>query len=317
MAEWKRYVNRTEAWAREVDDDSEDVVGSDGRTTAYRGDYVVNQSLRGSTYTFVVPRDVFATDWRLAEEVDASPATSETGQDELPGTVPPEPGEDASTGGDNGVENPNDVATLGQRADSTPAEGQDAPASQETTEDGGSAPPTPTASAPTSAASGDAATPAGNPPDVGSDTPPAMSPVSGTQTPPEPVAAPAGDAATEDTGDDVPVQEPTSEDPRVNAPTEAQPATTTPTQTADPSSEPGGPGTATAEETAGSDELTTRDDGGDAGAAPTPNEAATETTGNEGGKVRTLGAPADGNEATPGDGTDAGTSGKHSDSSEG
>jgi hypothetical protein len=266
MADWKRYVNRTECWAREVTDDVEELVGSTGRMTAYEGDYIVNQAIRGSTFTFVVTADDFARDWRSVDEVDTDTTTSETGTDDLPGTVPPE-----STDGDNsGDDSFGQVATGGARAEASPADappdGDAVPNSPETA--GEDAPPSPTASAPTSAASGDAETPAGNPPtvpgDAGNNPPDAVSPVSGTRTPPEPFPAPEGSGAGESSQADPAEVETATPD--------AEPATTTPTQTVDPASEPGGTGTTSAEEAAGQVETATRDEGGDAGATPTPTE---------------------------------------------
>jgi hypothetical protein len=234
---WKRYVNRTECWARVVEEDVEDIVGSTGRTTAYGGDMVVNQNLRGQTFTYVLTRDEFDNNWRDPGEVDTDTKESEYGDPaELEAATV---SEDESTTGDNVVDE--------DQAD----------------ED---APPAPTASAPTSAASGDAATPAGNPPTVpdtsGNDTP-AVSPVSGTATPVEPVEAPVGSGASDATLDAT-EPAPDTENPA------AEPATTTPTQTVEPASEPGGTGTATAEDTAGQVTSTDETGGGDEGAAPTP-----------------------------------------------
>src|SRR4051794_32953927 len=113
---WKRYVNRTEAWAREVTDDTEDIVGSTGRTTAYRGDMVVNQNLRGQTFTYVLTADDFATNWREPSDVDTETSESEHGDPaELEGATVDE---DQSTDGDNAVDGR--VATVGTAAE-TPA----------------------------------------------------------------------------------------------------------------------------------------------------------------------------------------------------
>jgi hypothetical protein len=233
---WKRYVNRTECWARVVEEDVEDIVGSTGRTTAYGGDMVVNQNLRGQTFTYVLTRDEFDNNWRDPGEVDTDTKESEYGDPaELEAATV---SEDESTTGDNVVDE--------DQAD----------------ED---APPAPTASAPTSAASGDAATPAGNPPSVPDDQnqAAAVSPVSGTATPVEPVEAPVGSGASDATLDAT-EPAPDTENPA------AEPATTTPTQTVEPASEPGGTGTATAEDTAGQVTSTDETGGGDEGAAPTP-----------------------------------------------
>jgi hypothetical protein len=86
---WKRYVNRTECWARVVQDDVEDIVGSTGRTTAYGGDMVVNQNLRGQTFTYVLTRDEFDNNWRDPRDVDTDTSESEYGDPaELEGSTP-------------------------------------------------------------------------------------------------------------------------------------------------------------------------------------------------------------------------------------
>jgi hypothetical protein len=63
------------------------------------------------------------------------------------------------------------------------------------------------------------------------------------------------------------------EGPTVDEETDAEePATTTPSQTVTPASDPGGAGTETAEETTGSVETASPEEGGDQGATPTLTE---------------------------------------------
>jgi hypothetical protein len=269
MADWRRYVNTTEAWAREVTGDVEDIVGSTGRTTAYRGDYIVNQNIRGQVFTYVLTADDFRQNWRTPDAVDTDTTEDDTGDASQLSVLPDDRDQDdgaESTGGENGVETGyGQVATGGARANATPADapnddGDAVPDSPDTATE--NAPPSPTASAPTSAGSGDADTPAGDPPNAPDGNPePAMSPVSGTATPAEPVEAPAGSAASETTSADPATVDTT--DP-------AEPATTTPTQTVEPSADTGGAGTATADEETGGVTSTTGGGGGDEGAAPTP-----------------------------------------------
>lgn len=288
MADWKRYVNRTEAWAREVTDDVEDIVGSTGRTTAYQGDMIVNQSLRGQSFTYVLTRDDFDNNWHTPDDVDTDTTESDTGDAGELQSVAPAPEEsttednyvDDYTAEENPVHEPvfGQTATVGTRDNPTPADAPDTggdavPESPDTTTD--DAPPSPTASAPTGAGSGDAETPAGTPPtvpDPAGNATAAMSPVSGTETPPGPAEAPVGSAASDATAEPAATVETATET--------AEPATTTPTQTVDPSSDPGGAGTATADDTGGVTS-TTNTGGGDEGAAPTPTDlpaAAAEPT---------------------------------------
>jgi hypothetical protein len=298
MADWKRYVNTTEAWARQVTADVEDIVGSTGRTTAYQGDYVVNQNIRGQVFTYVLTEDDFAQNWRTPDAVDTDTTEDDTGDASRLSVVPDDQDDDESTGGENGVDNRGrtgfgQVATGGARANPTPADapnddGDVTPESPDTTTE--DAPPSPTASAPTSAASGDAATPAGNPPNAPDGDPaPAVSPVSGTATPPEPVEAPAGSGASEATQDNAPTVDTTEP---------AEPATTTPTQTVDPSADTGGAGTATADEETGGVTSTTGGGGGDEGAAPTPTEGVdTGSTADPGTNTDTTAETGDGRHA--------------------
>lgn len=234
MADFKRYVARTEAWARTLDE-PEDVVGSTGVVHAAPGDVLIVQHLRGETFTYVMTTDDFAEDWREPTDVDTEPATSESGTDTLPGAQSP------STGGDNTVDTPTPVATtptVGTAGENpTPA---DTPADTATDTPA----PAPTATDPTSAAPGDGdvqGTAPTDTPQVGSGTPDAVTP--------DPAAEPA--PAPDTSNVDVPTPEP------------AQPDTTTPTQTVAPSQDPAGEGTVA--------EATTPTEGGDAGTAPTPN----------------------------------------------
>lgn len=301
--EFVRYLARTEAWAREVTDDTEDVVTSTGRATAYRGDYIVNQKLRGEDFTYVMTADDFADDWVNAEDKNTDKATSETGTDPLPETVPPEPDSGESTTGDNPVEPPASTATGGQRAEPTPADAPDnagdvTPQSPETAPEGGTsdnAAPTPTASAPTSTptpGAPEAPSDGGGgvdtaPPNVGADTPDAASPVSGTDTPPLAPPSPEGSAASESTAVDPPAVETTPP---------GEPDTSTPTQTVDPTASPELPDGPT---------VTTEDGGGDSGNAPTPNVDNTDAvnTGNADGTVVTSDT-ADGKHEDPATATD-------------
>lgn len=289
MADFQRYLARTEAWARTVEDDREDVVTTTGRQTAFKGDIIVVQKMRGEDYTYVMTADDFAEDWVLPGNKSTDATTSETGTDPLPETVP------ESTDGDNAGDNPaSAVATAGTAQESpTPADapatdetadvtptGTPQPANNVTDED---APPTPTASAPTGGGAGDTTNAEDNTrPDVGADTPDAISPVSGTQTPAVPDPAPVGSGANETTD-----EEETDEVSTVDEP--ATPDTTTPTQSVSPSNDPASLGTET---TDGDDNAVSTDEteGGDSGNAPTSNvdNADEVNTGNRGGKAKTL-----------------------------
>jgi hypothetical protein len=99
MGDFTRYVARTEAWARQIENDTEEVVGSTGRVTAYKGDFEVKQNLRGQMFNYVMTEEDFREDWVLADEKDTASATSESGDvSELKGALPP------STEGDNPVD---------------------------------------------------------------------------------------------------------------------------------------------------------------------------------------------------------------------
>lgn len=287
MADYVRYVARTEAWARDIEED-EDIVGSNGRVRAYAGDVHVVQNLRGETFSYVMTRDDFLQDWRSPQEVDTEHATSETGADELPGATP-SPEEDNPV--DNAPDNTAGIATVGTAAENAtpaePGEGETAddvtPDSQGTAEDSGAPVSSLTASAPTGAGPNDGdvqgvATTGDGTPQVGD----SMSPV---QTNPDPsaAAAPAGSAAGESSAPDAGADLGTGDAP-----------STTPTQSVvagetDPDNE------ATA---------TSADTGGDAGATPTPSPVLageSEGTANVSDEPAPTEAPADTTTEAPAD----------------
>lgn len=88
MSDFRRYIARTEAWARVIEDDTEEVVGSTGRVTAYRGDFEVKQNMRGQMFNYVMTEDDFLEDWVLAEDKNTDSGTSDTGSEELAEVVP-------------------------------------------------------------------------------------------------------------------------------------------------------------------------------------------------------------------------------------